>query len=164
MRINKDNIFLFDFWFIIGLALIIFLILFIQFENYFFSILFFYTFFLFMGYNFIKSICGGILFIKFIIIRGKLFALVLLLNILFIKAILFFIFMSLTGDFILDFENDILTINFLSNMFGIPMWFIYSNSKNEINDILSIKRIIIYISTEIIIFIVNYWIFIQLLD
>jgi hypothetical protein len=172
MKINKNKLFLFDFWFFIGLIINIFIFTIINnindWSNVIIESIQVYSRYLLVGYNILKSIFGGIFLLKAIHKREIFLSknIVFSISNLMYVGILIFILISyqfslsdsdiyynitICGLNITTFHLYILAvIKVCINMFGIPMWFIFLFSECQINN--NMKRTLNIITRIIIIF------------
>jgi hypothetical protein len=178
VKISKNTIFLFDFWFSIGLF--IFILIFIIIISYiidFTDYLYLNPLFILIGYNFIKSIVGGILLFnaqiknEIILTKNIIFSFGNILYLILHICILFFypfrlydpdinyniIFLGLSFS---TFQIYIFTIiKIFVNTFGIPMWYIYLLSESKTKNY---KRQLFDIFTRMFILFMNWMLIIGL--
>jgi hypothetical protein len=182
--INKNNLLLLDFWFVVGIIVFDFVFIGIpkNFIPVYISYVFKYINILFIIICFAKSIAGIILLIKSIIKKDNyvtenilellfFFILFILLSILILILYIFLYvnYLPNTNEdpiFLFSIQIGLIylirfgIINTLINIFGIPLWFSwYMYSNKSIND--EMKRAI-NIITQIMIISTNGWIFIIL--
>ena len=182
MKINR-NIFLFDFWFLIGFVIFqIVLTIPSHYNTYSYFFLKYITV-MYIAYNFIKSIIGGILFLwslfnKKIAFTKTFFS----IHFLFFTIFPLWIFILLGGvDSDINFIINIFGVQFTTyqfykfaitnlfvNMLGLPMWlFYYTFSRNSnyvfSENYVSLKlRFISNVLNQIVILFLNFMMFLSL--
>jgi hypothetical protein len=156
MKISRNTLFLFDFWFVIGF-IIFYLVLLIMPESRASFLLARFIFYLFVGFSFAKSIVGGILVLRAFnknelnITKNVFF---FLLHLFYIMALIYTVYtyrFRLSDpdiDYIIIIHGlnihtyrlyQLAIINLFVNMIGMPSWlFYYTFSKNTIKNYMKI--------------------------